>query len=247
MNLKVKLLWFLVMLVLATPAVARPPFFNALQDRFKFPSDSAAGKARCAICHTEVPKRNEFGKKVEEELDDLGKLKAGALDRLALLSLTADRQTVGEKLSAGLLPTQNSDKPSLETAPTKSELIPGHSFHPAVVHFPIALMLFATALVLFGEKLKLEASGPAASLSLLGGVLSLGITLPTGIAAWLRTGRSLDGPVLIHLLLAAASTVLMLAAWRLGVLKHPAFKIVLILASLVVGATGHFGSLMVYG
>lgn len=130
------------------------------------------------------------------------------------------------------------------------KLFPEHGFHPVVVHFPIALFIFGTLLEMIGRIKKSELTQKAAGWNLLAGALMTLVTVPSGFVIFFKTGYSWDGTVLTHAVLAGFATVLMLftATWK--VKKQPqsiAFLILLVISTIAVGATGHYGGQLIYG
>ncbi|MER3496254.1 MAG: hypothetical protein C4320_05310, partial [Armatimonadota bacterium] len=93
----------------------------------------------------------------------------------------------GDELRSGTLPAVPNS--SLLVPPTKAPEIPTpfpplHSYHPALVHFPIALFLFAAFLAFWRGGREVA----AARLCAAGGAASLLVVLPTGLIAFLRQG-----------------------------------------------------------
>lgn len=130
------------------------------------------------------------------------------------------------------------------------KLFPEHGFHPVVVHFPIALFIFGALLEMIGRIKKSELTQKAAGWNLLAGALMTLVSVPSGFVIFLKTGYSWEGTVLTHAILAGFATVLMLftAIWK--VKKQPqsiAFLILLVISTIAVGATGHYGGQLIYG
>ena len=128
-------------------------------------------------------------------------------------------------------------------------VIPKHSMHPAIIHFPIALLIFAALIEVIGARRNLPHLRQTATWAL--GVAGAGAlaAVATGLAAFLRLGMELDGTPLIHLCLALGSTTLIFTTLFFKLRKMdniPAYWILLVLGAVVVAVTGHFGSLMVY-
>ena len=86
--------------------------------------------------------------------------------------------------------------PKAVTAATVSSgLIPNHTYHPAIIHFPIGLFLFGVLMEFFGLRKKNPDFGKVAQWNLQGALCSMGLVVPTGVAAWLRGAHKLEGPM----------------------------------------------------
>ncbi len=159
-------------------------------------------------------------------------------------------------------PAPPTTPPPVTAAPTASlvselfnRLVPPHSFHPVIVHFPIALFLFGGICEVLGawkRRPLLRAAGAlnmtAASITALGAVA-------TGFLAMWREGFPLSGTTLIHLCLAVAATASMGATALLGwsfIHLHRErtsriYWFLLTVSLLLIGLVGHFGGELVYG
>jgi uncharacterized membrane protein len=179
------------------------------------------------------------------------------------LDSDGDGWTNGDEIKQGYLPGDPTnhppgkpgDPPSKTASSTSSSesggsIIPTHGFHPAVVHFPIALFLFGLFLEFLGLRKKSAELGKAALWNLIGSLASLAVVVPTGIAAWLLGGHKLEGTMLIHLLMAISSMLLMIGTLatrkKLGS-SSKVYLVVLILCALIISGTGYFGGQLVYG
>lgn len=173
--------------------------------------------------------------------------------------LPGDAWAVGQEIRAGYLPGDAKShpgnppaaKPVMDSgAGPPPPLIPLHTFHPAVVHFPIALFLFGVFLEAVGAWRSNAPMRQAGFWNLVGSAVSLAIVVPTGLAAFLRMGMPFAGALLTHFVLAvaAALSVLSIALWRRkGPVVGLLYWIALAVASILVMAAGHFGAAMVYG
>ena len=149
-------------------------------------------------------------------------------------------------------PRPKDDTPGLQKPEAKDPLdafVPKHSMHPAIVHFPIALLIFAALIEVVGARQKVDYLRQSATWAL--GIAAAGAlaSVATGLAAILRLGFTWEGNPLIHLCLGfgAATMIFVTLFFKLRKMDNvPAYWILLILGTMVVGAAGHFGSLMVY-
>lgn len=233
------LLIFLVLL--GAQAFATP---DILED-FK----KATGKtnADCKVCHTKPPERNPFGKAVGKALNATndGVLSKEVFALLAKEDADGDGVSNGEEIEKGSLPGDANSKPTPDASgPTAKPLVPNHSFHPAVIHFPIALIAFAALFEFLAKRKKSDTLHQASVYNVAGGsILSL-VSIATGIAAWLRLGYRLEGTLLIHLILASTGSLVGLIAWKMN--SKTAYFILIGLSAILLLAAGHWGGMMVY-
>lgn len=248
-----------------TLAMAIPPYLDTFTEHYKPPKESPLFKAQCMTCHPTKEggkERNSYGKDLEKAMHDGGghDMTAAVFALIEGKDSDGDGATNIEEIRAGFLPGDPTSRPAPKdgepkvtpnpSQPPPADLIPKHSFHPLVVHFPIALFIFGACLEFFGKWRKKEDVRKLAIWNLGFGALASLIAVPTGIAAWLRIGFTLEGNLLIHLILAVTSTLMMLAvaAWRRsGEHDSPAYWTTLALSTAAVAGAGHFGALLVYG
>lgn len=255
---------------------AEPAFLTTLKDTYRWPTGTDVEKASCNVCHAGPPKRNDFGKAVEESWANVGgdTVTVAALEAIQNDDTDGDGYTNAEELRQGFLPGDASSTPNgvprepaasgstdagerpPEKGPSQpksskqeSELIPKHSFHPAVVHFPVALLLVGFVLDLVGRKRENHSLARAGWYNISIGLLALIPTTITGIAAMLRLGFPLEGPMLVHLIGGIASIVFSGASWALmnRADRPKVYTALALLAIICVAVTGHFGAEMVFG
>ena len=213
--------------------------------------------ANCTVCHTKPPKRNPFGKAIEDALNKTSDfvLTKEVMKPLESLDSYGDGFSNIDEINAGTGPGDPTSKPAASTsAPaagstdkkdSPSGLIPGHSFHPALVHFPIALLAIAALLEGIAIFKKNEFMHSASIINLAMGLITATGAIATGVAAWLRLGYKLEGTLLIHLILASASILIGIFAYAQRDKK--AYLPLIALSGLLVMIAGHFGGTMVYG
>lgn len=214
--------------------------------------------ATCKICHLEPPKspRNPFGKAVEQALDKTndGVLTKAVMSSIEKLDSDGDGALNIDEINAGTFPGDPQSKPGASgsnNAPTEAktteagELIPKHSFHPAIVHFPIALLAVAALLEILGRRKPDSPLHAASVINLALGLLSALAAIATGVVAWLRLGYRIEGDLLIHLLLASSSVIAGFVAYAQR--EKPSYLLLILVSGLLVLAAGHFGGNMVYG
>ena len=260
-----RLIIVLLVALIANQARATPAFFETLKKTYNIAADSEAGKRGCLNCHTAVPKRNEFGKQVEDALDSQNAMKVTSelLHSLDAKDADGDGFTNGDELSQGFVPSDPESHPVLKSTsqsagaavpkagqPKESAapLIPTHSFHPVLIHFPIALLLVGFLFDFFGHKRKEQWLKRAGWLNVTLGLATYLIVVPTGIAAWLRMGWKLEGVTLVHFVTAISSLIFGVIAWALmnRATRSPIFWLFAGLTIISVAIAGHFGGAMVY-
>ncbi len=135
----------------------------------------------------------------------------------------------------------------------KTALLAKHAQHVVAVHFPIALFIAGVVFDLIAQWTKRRGLADAGYYNLLLAAISTVPVLTTGIIAWqfALEGQKLKGILLLHLVLACASTVMIwLVLWvhfrerRRGV-RLPSYRIPLeLLAVAVISLTGHLGGFL---
>lgn len=255
-----RILWvFALLAALAANAVAKPEFLDLFKKNYNVSDTSKLGQAACGICHSQPPKRNAYGRMLEEQLDNANakELTVEMLAAVESLSATNDGVPNIAKIKDDVPPTEpdpnaKSTKPKEGANQPKEEspLIPNHTFHPTLVHFPIALFIFGAFLDFIGARKALAGWRQAGYLNFLAGLVSTIVVIPTGIIAMLRLGYPLEGTVLQHLLLGSFATILMaaiVAVRRKSAPDTTGYWVGLLLAVAAVGVTGHWGGMLVYG
>lgn len=227
---------------------AEPKFLTSFREHFRPDPASQVGKADCQTCHTRPPARNAFGKIVEAELEAQQK---GEVDDAVLKAVgekrAPDGRTFAEIIAKGEAPAAALPLEPVATAP--QPLVPNHSFHPAIVHFPIALAVFAWVLELAGWRRQDSGLRHASAWALGAALLTAAASLATGLIALNRLGFALEGKPLVHMCSALGATTVLATAFFFKLRKQdsaPAYWVLLTLAAVLVGLTGHLGSLMVY-
>jgi uncharacterized membrane protein len=135
----------------------------------------------------------------------------------------------------------------------KTVLLAKHAQHVALVHFPIALFLTAVAFDLITKWTKRAGLADAAYYNLLVAAISTLPVLATGILAWQfqLDGQKLKGILLLHLVLACASSGVIWVVWwvhfrarrRAEVL--PGYRLAVeFLGVGLVALTGHLGGFL---
>ncbi|MBX3110681.1 MAG: hypothetical protein KF857_01620 [Fimbriimonadaceae bacterium] len=240
----------ILVFVLATMASAKPEFLVAFDDHYKPAPGSPAAEAQCRNCHTSPPEHNAYGKAVMQVMHESGKDEPDAAVFAAVEKMTGDDgMTFGSEMPArtGRPATAETSSPKTESA---RPLVPAHSFHPTIVHFPIALFLFGAFLEVLGKLKRKSGLRDAAWPCLLGGALVSVPTVALGFTAAIRLGYGLNGKAETHMLLALAASGCMLAVVarrRTAHLDSPGYWVALVVGAGLVALAGHLGGMLVFG
>ena len=225
---------------------------------------SALATARCGICHAGAPPvLNGFGAEVQKALRAANsrQLTDAVLARVAAIDSDGDGTANSAELAAGTLPADWSSRPQ-RIAPAKpkplsavNNLVPAHSFHPLIVHFPVALLLVGAILEVLGARKRRPELRSAGFLNIsVAAVISVAAII-TGLTALFRQGMPISGVPLIHLSLGTTASIAMLLVAGVGWAENrkgagrstPLYWGLLGFAFLTVAAAGHFGSVLVFG
>jgi uncharacterized membrane protein len=135
----------------------------------------------------------------------------------------------------------------------KTVFLARHAQHVVLIHFPIALLIAAVAFDFVAHRTKRSGISDAAYYNLFVAAISIPLVIATGILAWQfqLEGQKLKSVLLLHLVLACASSALIwLALWlhfrdRRRVEAVPHFRLAIeILAVAVVTLTGYLGGFL---
>lgn len=90
-----------------------------------------------------------------------------------------------------------------------------HAQHVALIHFPIALYVFAVSFSFIAQRTKRERLADAAYYNLLAAAIALFPVLATGILAWhfQLEGQKIRGILLLHITFACASSLMIWLVW----------------------------------
>lgn len=99
----------------------------------------------------------------------------------------------------------------------KTALLAKHAQHVVLIHFPIALFITAVGFDLIAQWTKRRTVADAAYYNLMAAAISTLPVLATGLLAWQfqLESQKLKGILLLHLVLACASTAMICLAWWL--------------------------------
>jgi uncharacterized membrane protein len=244
----------LALLGLSVPAFAEPEYLELFMSHYHVKENSPLGTKSCGICHVsedDTANFNAYGADVKKALHE----QTNGKFTWVTLALVEPNDSSGSgksnllKIAAGELPGATVAKSTTETETPKS-LIPRHGYHPAIVHFPIALILVAFLLDLGAIFLKKPFLRVAGTYNLvLGGLAGL-FAIATGF--WATALKHLPIKLLMtHLTVGIASIVcvaICLLARRGTSTGAKAVTFVALLAAVIlISSAGHFGGLFVYG
>lgn len=232
---------FLVLLSLTGVAQAKPEFLTQFVEHYRPAQGSLAATASCGNCHTTPPEHNAYGVAVKEAMAELkvDMPDAAVFARVEKMS-DANGKTFGEEMPARLG----------SSGPSSAPLIPPHSFHPMVIHFPIALFLFGALLDLYGRWRSSEVAKTAAMPCLVAGALSGVVAVSLGLSAAIRLGYGLQGKAETHMIFALSACACMLGVsyWRRkGPVDKAGYWLLLVLGMALLSVAGHLGGQLVFG
>jgi uncharacterized membrane protein len=135
----------------------------------------------------------------------------------------------------------------------KTVLLAKHAQHVVLIHFPIALFLTAVAFDVIAQWTKRPGLADSAYYNLLVAAISTLPVLATGLLAWQfqLEGQKLKGILLLHLVLACASSVVIWLVWwvhfraRRRAEAPPGYRLAVeFLGVGLVALTGHLGGFL---
>ena len=263
--MKFRIAFALILSSISATVFAKSEFLDLFMSTYKISDSSVLGQKACLICHQtedDYTKMTPYGRDLKKGLADAGTdtLNAAILKTVGALDSNGSGKTNEQKILGGTYPGEpgpvSAKTPPPAPVPAKPKsLIPKNGFHPAVVHFPIALFiagLFLDAAGLIRRNRHLLISGwyniVMAAVTSFGGIA-------TGLLAMYVQKIPFRGLILTHLILAGISVFLMLIMIALRVDKHekmhlPSRIIYYILATLcfvLISYAGHLGGAFVYG
>ncbi|HLJ54235.1 MAG TPA: DUF2231 domain-containing protein [Chthonomonadaceae bacterium] len=263
----------LIMMGIATiagGAQAKPEYLDVLTKTYPA-SEKALSARSCVNCHVSDSdySKNAYGKQVAQQLLNSGTRtltpeilhavesqasNPGDISNLEKIKqgvAPADRKSAGPGAAAGT----SAPAGGATAAPGSKPLWPKNAFHPAIVHFPIALFLAALLLDLVG----LVRGSPKLLLAgwynlVMAAVSSVG-AIGTGFFAAITMRLPLKGLIFTHLTLAAIAALIMCILVALRVHRHEkmsrplriAYFVLAFAGMLLISYSAHLGGAFVYG
>ena len=135
----------------------------------------------------------------------------------------------------------------------RTALLAKHAQHVVLIHFPIALFVAAVTFDLIAHWTRRRGLADAAYYNLIFAAISTVPVVATGILAWQfqLDGQKLKGILLLHLVLAGASSVVIWLVWWLHFRARrraealPSYRLSIeFLGILIVALTGHLGGFL---
>lgn len=272
-------------MLLAAAAPAVPPYWEAMKKRYEVKAGSKLDAANCSVCHTRVPAHNSYGAAVKAALRSAGTktLDDVILAGLDPGDADGDGWSNGDELKKDALPGDAKSKPSgsppapvagmggtggtggtapakpvgHDDAPTMGEMVPKHSFHPLLVHFPIALFIFGALLDFVGIRRDAGHIRAAGLWNMAAASFMTMFAIPTGFIAAFRMGYvfAIGQPIVTHMAAGITASVLMLAliVYRARHARHGrepkslGYVGYLGLTCAAVALAGYLGGELVYG
>lgn len=248
---------------LAASAGAKPEYLELFQNHFKTGSGPISERG-CANCHVSNSdySLNALGKEFAHEkvAANSKALTDAILAKVEGLDANGDGVTNGEELKAGKDPAVPvagaTPKADTQPEPPKAKpLIPKNAFHPAIVHFPIALFLGGIVLDAIGYRKKNATLLWAGWYNLLFASFTTFAALVSGYVATLFMKIPLSGVIQQHMIYALVSTGLMWIMVGIRARRHEklaggllaAYFVIALTSALLISWSGHLGGVFVYG
>lgn len=250
-------------------AQARPQFVAVLTQTY--PTYAAALQKRsCLNCHVSMSnlQRNAYGKEIQDAMTAAGanQLTPAIVHQVENMDAAGDGVSNLTRIEKGLPPAGAPGGAAGPNAPASAPAkqgvnpaewawIPKNGFHPAIVHFPIALFIAGVFLDFLGYIRRDKTLLFAGWYNLVLGALSALAACATGvIAIWLQQ-IPVSGLIRTHLTLGILATVIMWVLVGMRVHRHEKIgaggrAVYYVLAAInlcVISYAGHLGGMFVYG
>jgi|CXWL01.1.fsa_nt_gi uncharacterized membrane protein len=262
--------WILAIacLGLASFACAEGEFLDTFLAHYKIKDDSTLGQKSCVICHKSDDDFgfNPYGKDVKKALADKSAtvVTAALLTSMEEADADGDGTPNGKEIAAGTFPgdAASGGAPGVTPATTaeEKEVKPSHfppknAYHPAIVHFPIALFIGGLILDFWGMVKKDKTLLHAGWYCIIMAAIASAGAVISGAGAMALLKLPYRGLIFNHLAYAIGSTAFMWVMVALRVDRHEQMNIRLriiyylfaVATLLMISWAGHLGGLFVYG
>ena len=246
-------------LFFASVAFASPEFFDTFLKKYNVKDGSPLAEKSCGICHVSESDftLNPYGKQLAHEMVNRNASEVTPAILAAVESLDAnnDGKSNRDTIAEGAPPGGEALAAATPQETQKPAWYPKNAFHPAIVHFPIALFVAGLLLDLYGLIRKDRTFLFAGWFNLLLAAIAAVAASLTGVAAGVMSRVPFRGLLAEHMALALAAAFLMWIMVALRVHRHqkmnlPARLLYYVLAVVAIGTLsygGHLGGMMVYG
>lgn len=247
-------------------AVAKPEYLDVFTSVYKTNTEKLADRS-CANCHVSVSEYglNPYGKQIAHELvtANTRTLTADILHRVETMFAFQDGTTNLEKITGGLPPGEAIPGSTAKTTITESavspappkSVIPKNVFHPAIVHFPIALFIAGLFLDFIGWRKKQHTMLMAGWYNLVFAAVSTVGSIGSGLLAMFNMHLPFKGLIFTHLILASIASVLMWMLVALRIHRHEkmdtslrvVYYVLAFATVILISYSAHLGGAFVYG
>lgn len=254
-SLKTALLFFVA--AISVHALAKPDFLDVFIDQYHVKDTAKLSDKQCQLCHVSEDGGNSFnpyGADVKKILDaNGGKFSWVTIAMAEPLDSNGDGRTNLQKIALDIPP---GDPPALKpgetaAAPVAKPLIPRHAFHPAIVHFPIALILVAFMLDMVAVFFKKPVLHKMATYNLWLGTISGFVAIASGFGVMTLKQVPYKGLILTHLSIAIGSIIFAIISLLTRSRSAKAAQVIgiiaIVFAAVMIAVAGHFGGDYVYG
>ncbi|HZT44371.1 MAG TPA: DUF2231 domain-containing protein [Chthonomonadaceae bacterium] len=249
-----------------TTVQAKPEYLDVLVQTYK-PYSKALEDRSCANCHVSNSDftRNPYGKQVAIAMEQAGTkdLTPAVLQSIENTDIFGDGSAVIAKIKAGAAPGAPTPGAKVKSGGTngtavseqKKPWFPSYAYHPAIVHFPIALFVGGLALDFVGMIRKKRSLLLAGWFNLVLAAATAVVGLITGYTALVLMHVPFKGIIRQHIITAIASSIIIWILVALRVHRHERMSVPIrivyyILAAaglLLISYAGHVGGMFVYG
>jgi len=245
-----------------------PEYYDVFMSHYKLPDNSPFADKACAVCHISDSDfgLNAYGRdlKREELNQSKSQMDAAVLEAVEALDSDGDGANNGDEIrgstfpfdpSSGGKPGAVAPAPKAPPAPRAPQFPPKNGFHPAVVHFPIALFIAALVLDLIGVLRNARGMMFAGWYNMVLGAITSLAGIATGFLAMYLMKFPMRGLVREHMIYAIVATAIMWIMVLLRVHRHERMNVAMRVAYYILGVAGliliswagHLGGVLVYG
>lgn len=258
--MKFRIILAAALMSLTVTGFAKSEFLDFFVSHYKISDSSPLGQKGCLICHASEDdyKLNVYGLDLKMQLAaaNASMIDANILKAVGEMDSNGTGKTNEQKILAGQSPGEPGPAvPKAEPKPKPKSLIPKNFFHPAVVHFPIALFIGGLMLDFFGFVFKRKELLLGGWYNIVMGVITSMGGIVTGFGAMWIQKVPFRGVIFQHMILALISVVLMIIMISLRLHKHEKmhlpsriiYYVLAIACFVLISYAGHLGGAFVYG